>query len=283
MEGEPMEREGEVILRPIGVVESAVESKSEMPIGGVRARVRVHPEFAEALEGVERFSHLWVVCYLHRADRSVLRAAPRKLSKELPERGVFALRSPSRPNPLSLTVVRLVKREGLVLEVEDMDATDGSPVLDIKPYYAGIDAFWGVRAPYADAKYAKISDGVALDLLLRMAEQYVGHASADAMLGVAAMFVYVRQRRRDPAAAVRRVRTNLAGQALDALYAIVQATPGSERIVCRPEGGGEGYVELTDEEGTWRISVTKDSAEAIMREPAAWKAIPWTLIPSEIA
>jgi len=273
-----MKREDDIIMRPVGVVESAVVRKEEMPIGGVHAFVRVYPEFEAALEGIDRFSHLWVICHLHMADRSALRAAPRKLSGKLPERGVFALRSPARPNPLCLTVVRLVRRKGLLLEVEGMDATHGSPVLDIKPYYTGIDAFWGVRAPYADAKYAKVSDEATLDILLRQAEQFIGHASADALLGVTAMFAYVMRRRRDAVAAVRRLRTNLGAEALDAIYAIVQATPGSGRIVSYPEGGKEGYVELTDDEGAWLVGVTKEAAEAIMREPGAWKSLPWKFL-----
>jgi hypothetical protein len=191
---------------------------------------------------------------------------------------VFALRSPVRPNPLCLTIVRLLKRDGLILEVDGMDATDGSPVLDIKPYYTGIDAFWGVRAPYAAARFVAISDDTTLDILLRTTRHYMGHGSADALLGVAAMFAYIQRRRRDPVAAVRRVRTNLGGEALDAIYAIVQATPGSGRIVCRPEDDGEGYVELTDEDGSWLVTVTKEVVHAIMSRPQAWQRLPWKLL-----
>ena len=76
-----------------------------MPIQGVSAEVEIFPEYVAGLEGVEDNSHLILVCWLHQADRSVLKAVARKISDELPEKGVFSLRSPARPNPLSISVV----------------------------------------------------------------------------------------------------------------------------------------------------------------------------------
>jgi len=116
----------QVALRPIGRVVRRGEEPS--------ALVEVLPEFADALDGVEEQEHLWVLFWMHRltaADRRTLRVHPRG-DRSRPKRGVFALHSPMRPNPIGMTRVRLLAREGNRLIVEDLDALDGSPVIDIK-------------------------------------------------------------------------------------------------------------------------------------------------------
>ena len=116
----------QVVLRPIGRVVHRGEEPSTL--------VEVLPEFADALDGVEEHEHLWVLFWMHgltAADRRTLRVHPRG-DRSRPKRGVFALHSPKRPNPIGLTRVRLLAREGNRLIVEDLDALDGSPVIDIK-------------------------------------------------------------------------------------------------------------------------------------------------------
>jgi dUTP pyrophosphatase len=112
------------------------------PIGAVRslakeaAQIEVYEKFLPALKGIEKFSHLWVLFWMHKVSgtsREVLQAHPMgNITKE--KRGVFALRSPVRPNPIGLTRVKLIERRKNVLVVEGLDALDGTPVLDIKPY-----------------------------------------------------------------------------------------------------------------------------------------------------
>jgi len=111
------------------------------PIGRVHAReadggseIEVHEQFVDGLEGVEEQEHLWVLYWMHELgpeDRQILRAHPMG-DRDRPKRGVFALHSPMRPNPIGLTRVKLLKRKGNRLHVEGLDARDGSPVLDIK-------------------------------------------------------------------------------------------------------------------------------------------------------
>jgi tRNA-Thr(GGU) m(6)t(6)A37 methyltransferase TsaA len=123
------------MLRFIGVVEPAVEA-------GL-SRIRIYDDFREGLEGLETFSHLIILYWFHtrdnEADRGVRRVTPRRHSGA-PEVGVFSSRSPSRPNPIGLCVVELVKREGPILLVKDLDAFEGSPIIDIKPYLPRADA-----------------------------------------------------------------------------------------------------------------------------------------------
>ena len=99
------------------------------------AEIEIDPAWEEALDGVEGFSHIWVVWWLDRADET---PPPAKVHpegrKELPAVGLFATRSPRRPNPLAITPVRLLARRGNHLRVQGLDAFVDTPVLDIKPY-----------------------------------------------------------------------------------------------------------------------------------------------------
>jgi tRNA-Thr(GGU) m(6)t(6)A37 methyltransferase TsaA len=143
------ERKGwveELVLRPIGVVHSGQGAEESQDPEGL-ARIELLPEYAEGLDGVEEFSHLVVIYHLHRSRWSgVLKVYPRG-NPQLPLTGVFATRSPVRPNPIAITAVRLVRREGNVLFVQGLDALDGSPVLDIKPLVPRHDLVQDVRVP----------------------------------------------------------------------------------------------------------------------------------------
>ena len=133
-----------VLLRPIGRVESPIT----FPARGVSwekvvSRVVVDPQWEEGLEGLEEFSHIWVVFHLNRSLKEPLphlRIHPKR-RQDLPLVGVFATRSPRRPTPIAITAVRLLARRGNVLEVQGLDAYDGTPVLDIKPYLRRGDCF----------------------------------------------------------------------------------------------------------------------------------------------
>jgi tRNA-Thr(GGU) m(6)t(6)A37 methyltransferase TsaA len=127
-------------FRPIGVVRSPFENPRDLPppafapprfFDRVKGRIEVFDEYAPALEGLEGFSHLIVFFAFHKAEGFKLRTTPPGESRP---RGIFATRSPHRPNPLGMSVVRLLRRSGPVLEVSGLDMIDGTPVLDIKPY-----------------------------------------------------------------------------------------------------------------------------------------------------
>jgi tRNA-Thr(GGU) m(6)t(6)A37 methyltransferase TsaA len=122
-------------LKAIGRV---LEGASYPPEPGWEAReakVEVDPEWAEALDGIEEFSHIWLVWWLDRRDSppEALRVHPEG-RPEMPLVGIFATRSPRRPNALAMTVVQLLERQGRCLRVRGLDACQGTPILDIKPY-----------------------------------------------------------------------------------------------------------------------------------------------------
>lgn len=131
----------EFTLRAVGVVRvEASEEEVRERSGELRGTVEVFPEFEEALEGIEEYTHLFLIAYLDRVQQRLLKVKPRRLlrkgfrEEDLPELGAFATDSPVRPNPIALTLVKLVRREGRFLHVEGLDLFDGTPVLDIKPY-----------------------------------------------------------------------------------------------------------------------------------------------------
>jgi len=124
------------IVRPIGVVRSALKEAADAPkqgaLTGQEAEIVVDPAYLPALDGLDRGKgKIIVICWMHRADRGRLKVHPQG-REELPERGVFSTRSPHRPNPVSLHTVTLLSIEGSVLHVRGMDAIDGTPVVDIK-------------------------------------------------------------------------------------------------------------------------------------------------------
>ncbi|HNQ77398.1 MAG TPA: tRNA (N6-threonylcarbamoyladenosine(37)-N6)-methyltransferase TrmO [Acidobacteriota bacterium] len=130
-----------IVYRPIGVIRSRHREPDKTPIQPVFAegcggRVEVFPEFADGLRDLEGFSHLFLVYHFHRCGEPRLSVRP---FLQDAERGVFATRAPCRPNPIGLSVVRLIRVEGMVLHVDRLDALDGTPLLDIKPYVERFD------------------------------------------------------------------------------------------------------------------------------------------------
>ncbi len=124
---------GSVCLHPIGTVKRR----------GERVYLAILPEFAPALKGIEDLSHLWVLYWFHENDRPearrTLQVHPRR-DPANPLTGVFACRAPERPNLIGFTACRLLQVQDNLLEVANLDARDGSPILDLKPYIPEGDA-----------------------------------------------------------------------------------------------------------------------------------------------
>jgi tRNA-Thr(GGU) m(6)t(6)A37 methyltransferase TsaA len=145
------ENRSEITLKPVGFVRSEA---SQAPRGFFKpqdtvSEIVVDSSLADALDGVEQFSHLIVLYWMHQVskeDKMRLKLHPRDI-QENPMVGVFATRTQYRPNPIGKTTVRLLGREGNILKVKGLDARDGSPVLDIKPCIPRIDSVRGARVP----------------------------------------------------------------------------------------------------------------------------------------
>src|SRR3954466_9450095 len=123
-------------LTPIGIVESPLTDPGSAPKqgheGAPEAVLVIHPEVAEGLDGIAPGDEVIVLTWLDRADRDVLRVHPRD-DPANPERGVFSTRSADRPNPIGLHPVEVVAVDGLRVRVSDLEAVDGTPILDVKP------------------------------------------------------------------------------------------------------------------------------------------------------
>jgi tRNA-Thr(GGU) m(6)t(6)A37 methyltransferase TsaA len=138
-----------ITIKVIGHVESTVKDRTDEHWGGVEARVVFNSEYRNGLRGMEQFSHALIVTYLHQArfDPSQhLVRRPRGLA-DMPEVGIFAQRAKDRPNPLGLTAVKIVRVESSVLVVRGLDAIDGTPVVDVKPYYPAYDRVQDAAVP----------------------------------------------------------------------------------------------------------------------------------------
>jgi tRNA (adenine37-N6)-methyltransferase len=127
-------------LHPVGHVRSPYKARGDAPRQGrfsdTVSEIVIDEKYGPALWQIEGRKHLWVLCWFDRADRTVLRATPPGTSDE---KGVFAIRSPGRPNPVSICMVDLLEVNGNVLKVRGLDAFDGTPVIDIKVYSAEVD------------------------------------------------------------------------------------------------------------------------------------------------
>jgi tRNA-Thr(GGU) m(6)t(6)A37 methyltransferase TsaA len=122
-------------LKPIGFVRTKAVGKEVRDRGNV-AEIVFREDLEEALDGIEEFSHMFVIFWMHeisKEDRGTMKVHPRG-RRDMPLLGAFATRTPHRPNPIGLTVVELLKVEGNVATVRGLDAFDGTPVLDIKPF-----------------------------------------------------------------------------------------------------------------------------------------------------
>lgn len=132
---------GEMELVPIGVIHSPYQEQVQAPRQGRLSEnlitLEIHPQFAAAMDGMGRCSHLIVLYWGDRANRETLQS--RTPFSQVPV-GVFSSRSPNRPNPIAFCVAELVRQEGNCLIVRGVDALNGSPLLDIKAYAAAIDA-----------------------------------------------------------------------------------------------------------------------------------------------
>ncbi|HEX6879541.1 MAG TPA: tRNA (N6-threonylcarbamoyladenosine(37)-N6)-methyltransferase TrmO [Terriglobales bacterium] len=146
-----------ITMKPIGHVKTPYKNTSDVPRGlGAKHEVdgvlTINPELEQGLQDIEGFSHLYVIWAFDKSEGfELVGTSP----ADGLEHGVFATRSPYRPNPIALTVVRLLRREGNQLHVRGVDMLDGTPILDIKPYLSNIPADELKRGWLAEAEARK--------------------------------------------------------------------------------------------------------------------------------
>ena len=140
-------------MNPIGIIHSPFLEKDQMPIQASRSQaiglVEVYPDFVDGLQDIEGFSHIILLYVFHRSSGFSLRVKP---FLDDQEHGLFTTRYPYRPNPLGLSIVRLMSRQESALTIEGVDVLDGTPLLDIKPYLQDFDVRTDVRTGWYETR-----------------------------------------------------------------------------------------------------------------------------------
>ena len=148
-------------LTPIGVIHSPYQERGQAPRQGRLSKneikLEIFPDFIKALKGIEHYTHLLVLYWADHANREVLQSHTPHNNQE--RVGVFSSRSPNRPNPIAICVASLVRREGNQLVVRWVDALDGSPLLDIKPYSPALDSVEYAANGHIPSSLAEIAKG----------------------------------------------------------------------------------------------------------------------------
>ena len=147
-----------IVYQPIGTIHSPFQTIQGMPIQpagakGVQGTVEINPEYVDGLQDLEGFSHIILIYHFHLSKGYSLKVKP-FMDENL--RGVFATRAPKRPNPIGISVVRLVRVEGNILRIENIDIVDGTPLLDIKPYVPEFDIAEERRIGWLSEKAKKV-------------------------------------------------------------------------------------------------------------------------------
>jgi tRNA-Thr(GGU) m(6)t(6)A37 methyltransferase TsaA len=141
-----------ITVRVIGTIRTPFPEAAGTPIQpayapNVEGRVLLNEAYEAALDDIEGFERLWLIYWMHRTGPFKARVVPYRDTKE---HGLFATRSPNRPNPIGISAVRLLRREGSTLHIAGVDMLDGTPLLDIKPYVPEFDACVNSRAGWFD-------------------------------------------------------------------------------------------------------------------------------------
>ncbi len=148
------------VYQPIGVIRSPFKNLEGMPIqppgaAGVFGTVEIDPQYESGLKDLDGFSHIVLIYHFHGSAGFSLQLVP-FLDDE--PRGVFATRAPRRPNAIGLSVVRLKKTKGNILEIENVDVLDGTPLLDIKPFVPDFDVFQNIRTGWLEKASKKAGE-----------------------------------------------------------------------------------------------------------------------------
>ncbi len=149
-----------ICFTPIGIIRTPFTEMAGMPVQAAGAhasegRIELDPAFAEGLRDIESFTHLILLYHLHQ-----MRGAQLVVTSFLDSEphGVFATRAPKRPNPIGLSTVRLVRVEGTILHIQDVDMLDGTPLLDMKPYVPPFDDRANVRIGWYEGKLERLGE-----------------------------------------------------------------------------------------------------------------------------
>lgn len=137
----------EIILKPVGIVRSEIKEPTRERYPENISEIVIDIDLTESLDNLDEFSHIIILYWIHKSRRPAPAKVRPRGNPDNDLMGVFATRSPDRPNPIGKATAALLERRGNILKVQGLDAIDGTPVLDIKPYIPGYDSVENARAP----------------------------------------------------------------------------------------------------------------------------------------
>ena len=136
----------EITLKPIGFVKNKVKEPRFGNFADEVSEVIVDKKLTEALDGIDDYSHIIIVYWMDKIKEHVIKHRPQG-NPEVPVVGIFSCRCPARPNPIAITTVKLLGRKGNVIKVKGLDVLNGTPVIDIKPYWPQYDKVENEKIP----------------------------------------------------------------------------------------------------------------------------------------
>lgn len=140
-------------ISPIGIIHSPFKTREEAPHQSIASnsigRIEIFKEYEEGLDGIEGFSHIIIIFRFHKSEEYNLKV---RTPHDENIKGVFSTRSPRRPNQLGLSIVRLLTREKNILFIEGIDAIDGTPLIDIKPYVPGLNPKTNIQMGWLEGR-----------------------------------------------------------------------------------------------------------------------------------
>lgn len=222
-------------LTPIGYVKNNISNRKEMTKIGTHSEIIIYNEFLPALQDVKENSHIIVLCYFHEAKKDTLQVYPRKFGLSGPEKkGVFATRSPDRPNPISITIAKLVDIIDNRIIVKALDSIDGTPVIDIKPYSIGSDCIYNTQSLNKKTNLITPTNEILLEYLKQGMDNYLYQTDPSLNLGLYSILKVIRQINKMPdRTIVDFIETDYTGSALDTIYFYTKFTPGENKINTR--------------------------------------------------
>lgn len=233
-----MDDQGAIRLRPVGVIHSRIVDRRLMPLHGAPASLEVFAEYADGLLHIEENSHIWVIGWYTGAERDQLQIVRPEYPSGLRRRGVFGLRSTTRPNSIALSASRVLAVDDTTIQLEKIDLLDGTVILDIKRYSPSWDAIFAARS--SRERFAEIALLTEVEELEHAASIFHG-SSTPAMIAGARLVQFVCRlwgaRPKDDELRMEiSLRPEYAGLT-DAIQGITAATVGSGRLVFRVDPG----------------------------------------------
>ncbi len=262
--------ESSMELIAIGVVHSDCRDRRLMPPHGVPATVEIFPEYAGGLRMIEENTHLWIVAWFDNAERDRTEIIRLDYSAERRRRGVFGLRSTTRPNSLGMSIGKIMSVQGRTIALDALDFLDGTSIVDIKRYSPSWDCIFSARS--ARDYFQDIGGISATDELEHMASIFHGEFNPDIAAGARLVQYVIRRwsvRPKNDDLLITVPSEPEYGVIVDAVQGITTATFGNGRLRCQPGGFfefrfGEHEISATPRE-LGRLSLTEIRIEPMER------------------